>query len=123
MDLELCIGMFVPNSTIHMIGPNVYRKLLCNNYAFLQNITTVPLGNFQHETLDIPFSNETNMDIDTMMLTKTILEQPWHLSFECIMTPNKILIVTKWGNYNQLVNGLTKHFQNYTINTLQTSMG
>ncbi len=82
---------------MHMIGPDAYTKLICNNNAFFQSVTTIPSGDFQHKTLEIPFSTNTTMDIDTMMLAETILEQPWCLSHECTMTPNKILLVMTKG--------------------------
>jgi len=62
-ELDMRMGIFVPTGTIHMIGPEAYTKLLCNINAFLQSIMTVPIADFQHETLKIPFSCNTTTDI------------------------------------------------------------
>jgi len=72
-------------------------RLLHDNNSFLQTIATVPIGNFQHMTLDIPFSTNTSMDIDAMTLYDTILDQPWCLSLERMTTVNKVLLITTKG--------------------------
>jgi len=45
-----------------------YAKLICNNNAFLQTITVIPVEDFQHFTLKIPFSTNKNTDIDQTTL-------------------------------------------------------
>jgi len=80
MELDTHIGTFVPTSTIHLIGQKAYVKLLHDNNSFLQTFTMVLIGNFQHATLDIPFSTNSSKDINATMLYKTILNQPWCLS-------------------------------------------
>jgi len=82
MELDTRFGVFLPTGTVHMIGMDAYKKLLCDNNKFLQTITTVPLGDFQHEMLDIPFSCDTNTNIDAKTLYDTMLDQPWCLSVE-----------------------------------------
>jgi len=97
MELDTRIGTFVPTGAIHLIGPEAYTKLLLDHNAYLQTIATVPLGNFQHATLDIPYSEDATTDIDSTTLYDTILDQPWCLSLERTTTANKILLLTTKG--------------------------
>jgi len=97
MELDTRLGIFLPTGAVHMIGVEAYKKLLSNNNTFLETITTVPLGDFQHKMLTIPFSGDKNTDIDSTTLYETILDQSWCLSVEKTTTPNKILIVTTKG--------------------------
>jgi len=89
MDLETCLGVFVPTSMVHMIGAEAYKKLLCDHNSFLQTIMTVPVGDFQHDTLKMPFSSDTNTDIETTTLLETILDQPWCISVEQTTNPEQ----------------------------------
>jgi len=100
MDLEMRIGIFVPTGAVHTIGVEAYTTLICDNNAFLNSITTIPLGDFQHETLDIPFSLDKTTDIDQTTLAELILEQPWCISVEKTITTNKVLVVTTHGQIN-----------------------
>jgi len=100
MELDTHMGVFVPTGAIHMIGPEAYTKLLCEHNAFLQSVVTVPIGDFQHETLEIPFSCDTTTDIDATDLYETIVSQPWCLSLERTTTPNKVLLVTTKSQVN-----------------------
>jgi len=88
------MGTFVPTGTLNMIGMEAYKKCLHGHNQFLHLVTTIPIGDFQHATLDLPFSMDTNTDIDTTILTEIILEQPWCLSLECSTTPNKVMVIT-----------------------------
>ncbi len=97
MEMDTRFGVFLPTGTAHLIGAEAYKKLLCDNNEYLQTITTIPMGDFQHETLEIPFSCDQNTDIETTNLYETILDQPWCLSVEKTTTPNKILLVTTKG--------------------------
>ncbi len=97
MEMEKKIGMFVPTGAVHLIGPEAYTNLLCVNNEFLQSITTVPMGDFQHETLEIPFSMDKDTDINQTTLSKLISEQPWCISVERSLTPNKVIFVTTKG--------------------------
>jgi len=97
MEMDARFGVFLPTGTAHLIGTDAYKKLLCDNNEYQQTITTVPMGDFQHATLEIPFSCEQNTDIDTTNLYELILDQPWCLSVEKTTTPNKILLVTTKG--------------------------
>ena len=63
MELDTRMGVFLPTGAIHMIGPKAYTKILCEHNAFLQNIMTIPIGDFQHKTLEIPFSCDTTTDM------------------------------------------------------------
>jgi len=100
MDLETCISLVVPTGTVHTIGAEAYTNLICDNNVFLNSITTIPLGNFQHATLDIPFSLDSNTDIDQTTLAELILEQSWCISVEKTITTNKVLVVTAHGQIN-----------------------
>jgi len=55
---------------------------------------TIPLGDFQHETLDIPFSLDTNTDIDQTTLLDIIVEPPWCLNVEKMKIINKVMVTT-----------------------------
>jgi len=97
MEPDTRFGVFLPSGAVHMVGVEAYKKLLCDNNEFLQTITTVPLGDFPHELLDIPFSNDRSTDIDARTLYDTMLNQTWCLSVEKTTTTNKILLVTTKG--------------------------
>jgi len=49
------IGVYIPVGAVHLLGTQLYAILICNNNVVLSSVTTIPLGNFQHATLDIPF--------------------------------------------------------------------
>jgi len=97
MELDTRFGVFLPTGAVHMISTEAYKKLLCNNNEFLDMITTVLLGDFQYETLDIPFSCDSDTDIEAKTLYDTMLDQPWCLSVEKTTSPNKLLLVTTKG--------------------------
>jgi len=97
MEMDARFGVFLPMGTAHLIGVEAYKKLLCDNNEYQQSITTVPMGNFQHDTLHLPFPCDHNTDIDLTNLYEIILDQPWCLSVEKMTMPNKILIVTTKG--------------------------
>jgi len=101
MEMDTRIGVFIPTGTVHLIGVEAYKKVLCKHNKYIQLITTIPVGDFQHATLDIPFAHDQNMDIDTTNLYETILDQPWCLSVEKMTTTNKVLIVTTKGQLLQ----------------------
>ncbi len=94
MALETRTGVFIPSGTVHIVGPEAYTNLLCDNNLYLQNIATVPIGDFQHETLDLPFPIEANTDIDTTTISDLIMEQDWCISLERSTTKNKVIVVT-----------------------------
>jgi len=94
MELDPCFGTFVPTGAVHLLGMETYTTLLHDNNSFLQNIATIPVGDFQHKTLDIPFSIDSNNNIDQTTINDMILEQPWCLNVERTTTTNKVLIVT-----------------------------
>ncbi len=52
---EKQIGFFIPTGAVHSIGAQNYAKLISNNDAFAKSVVTIPLGDFQYETLDILF--------------------------------------------------------------------
>jgi len=53
----------------------------------------VPIGDFQHEMLDIPFSTDQTTDIKQTNLYKIIMSQPWCINLERTTTVNKILLL------------------------------
>jgi len=77
---------------VHLLGATNYAKLIRDNNAFIHSMVMIPLGNFQHETLDILFSLDLLMDINKTTLLELIAEQTWCLSIEKTMTINKVLI-------------------------------
>jgi len=89
---EKQIGVFVPTGTAHTIGSEKYAKLLSDNNAFLQSVVTILVGDFSHETLDIPFSTDTMMDINQTTLMDIIMEQTWCLNIEKTSIHNKVLL-------------------------------
>jgi len=97
MELDTRIGTFVPTRAVHLLGLEMYTNLTCDHNSFLQSIATVPVGNFQHNTLDIPFSCDSSNNIKQTTINNLILDQLWCLNIECTTTPNKVLIVTTKG--------------------------
>jgi len=91
---EKQIGVFVPTGAVHLVGPTNYANLIRENNIFIHSVMTIPIGDFQHETLDIPFSVDSTTDIDKTTLLEFIAEQPWCLSIEKTTTTNKVLITT-----------------------------
>jgi len=91
---EKQIGVFVPTGAVHSIGPTNYAKLLSDNNAFLKSVVTIPVGDFPHETLDIPFSLDNDTDIDQTTLTDLMMEQAWCLNVEKTSIHNKVMLTT-----------------------------
>jgi len=94
MTVETRIGVFIPTGAVHIIGPEAYTNLLCENNQFLQNIATVPSGDFQHATLELPFPIDANNDIETMTLSNIILGQTWCINLKRSTMTNKVILVT-----------------------------
>jgi len=101
MDLKTRIGLFVPTGAVHTIGQEAYTNLICDNNVFINSITMIPLGDFQHATLDIPFSLDKTTDIEQMTLAEEIMDQTWCISVEKTITTNKVLVVTTHGQLAQ----------------------
>jgi len=91
---EKLIGMFVPTGAANLLGAVTYKKIIHENYLFLDNITTIPMGDFQHKTLNIPFSMAEPTDIEQIMLQELIEEQDWCLNVDKTTTKNKVIITT-----------------------------
>jgi len=81
-EIDTRLGTFVPTSAVHLISLDAYAKLLREHNQFLHTVTTVPIGNFQHKMLEIPFLTDASTDIDQTDLTKVMMSQPWCLSIE-----------------------------------------
>jgi len=79
---EKQIGVFVPTGAVHLLGAANYVKLIRDNNAFIHSVMSIPLGDFQHETLDIPFSLDPSTDIEETTLLDLIAAQEWCLSIE-----------------------------------------
>jgi len=98
---EKQIGIFVPTEAAHSLGSDHYAKLLSDNNAFLQSVVTIPVGDCTHETLDIPFSEDVDTDINQTTLIDVIMDQKWCLNVEKTSINNKILILTTKNNLEQ----------------------
>ncbi len=92
------LGTFVPTGGVHLIGMDAYAKLLREHNHFLHTVTTIPIGDFQHATLEIPFSTDATTDIDQTDLTEVIMSQPWCLSIKHSNIPNKVILITTIAN-------------------------
>jgi len=101
MELDTRIGVFIPTGAIHMIGLEAYANLLCKNNSYINNVATVPIGDFQHATLDILYSTAADTDINTTTLYDEILQQPWCISIKHSTVENKVLILTTKGQLTQ----------------------
>jgi len=88
------IGVFIPTGAIHLLGTENYINLIRENNAFLNDVTTIPLGDFQHPSLDIPFSIDPSTDIELTTLQDFIAEQTWCLGVERTSLNNKVMITT-----------------------------
>jgi len=88
------IGVFIPTGAVHLLGAANYANLLRDNNSYQQSIVTIPVGDLQHATLDIPFSLDPATDIDQTTLQDVLEEMPWCQSVERTKTQNKILIQT-----------------------------
>jgi len=97
MELDTHISTFVPTSTVHLIGLDTYAKLLQDHNSFLQTVVTVPIGDFQHVTLNILYVTDSSMDIDTTTLYDAIPNQPRCLSLKRTTTTNKVLLIMTKG--------------------------
>ncbi len=91
---EKQIGVFIPTGAVHLLGTEKYVNLIRENNAFLDDVTTIPLGDFQHPTLDIPFSMDSTTNIDQTTLQDIIAEQPWCLGVDRTNLINKVMITT-----------------------------
>ncbi len=91
---EKQIGIFVLTGAVHLLGAMNYANLLRDNNSYLQSVVMIPVGDFQHATLDIPFSLDLNTDIDQTTIQELIEDMPWCKSIERTNMPNKILILT-----------------------------
>jgi len=91
---EKQIGVFVPMGVVHLLGTTNYANLLRDNNSYLQSVIAILVGDFQHATLDIPFSLDSSTDIDQTMLQELIEDLPWCNSIERTNTPNEVLIIT-----------------------------
>jgi len=98
---EKQISIFVPTRAVHLLGTANYAKLICNNNSFLQNIIMIPIGDMQHTTLNIPFSLNSDNDIDQLTIHNLTCDQPWCYSVERIKIQNKILLVSNKQNLEQ----------------------
>jgi len=91
---EKQIGFFIPTGAAQTLGTQNYAKLISENHAFTTSVITIPVGDFQHATLDIPFSVDQNTDIDQVTLQDVLNDQPWCLHAEKTTIPNKVIITT-----------------------------
>jgi len=97
MELDTHLGVFIPTGAVHQLGAPTYANLICKNNEFIHSVMMIPVGNFQHATLDIPFSTDNTTDINMTMLEEQILKQSWCLRVERSSTENKVPILTTKG--------------------------
>jgi len=95
---EKQIGIFVPTGAVHLLGTKKYVNLLKDHNAFIDSIKSIPLGDFQHKMLDIPFSLVSTTDIEQVTLLDIIADQPWCLNTEKMKTLNKVMVTTTIQN-------------------------
>jgi len=88
------IGIFVPTGMVHLLGTENYANLLKDRNTFLNSVVNIPVGDFQHETLDIPFSLDTTTNIDQTTLLEVTKDQNWCLNLKKTKIPNKVLVMT-----------------------------
>jgi len=98
---EKQLGVFVPTGAVHLLGTANYVNMICDNNQFIHSVVTIPVGDFQHDTLDIPFSIDTSTDIDQTTLLELIAEQTWCLSVEKTMIANKVILTTTKSQLEQ----------------------
>ncbi len=91
---EKLIGVFVPMGAAQVLGTQNYSKIICNNNAFIQSITTIPISDMLHAILDIPFSMDSTTDINTTNLYDMISDQPWCLNIKQTKVATKVDITT-----------------------------
>jgi len=79
---------------VHTLGTQNYFILISKNKAFINSVVAIPIGNFQHATLEIPFLTDKNMDIEQTTLIDMIREQSWCLNVERTVVANKVMVMT-----------------------------
>jgi len=70
---EKQIRVFIPTGAVHLLETEKYVNIICENNAFLDDVTTIPVGDFQHPTLDIPFLMDSSTETSTKQHCKTSL--------------------------------------------------
>jgi len=76
------------------MGVNNYKKIICDNSQFIDSVITIPVGDFQHATLDLPFLIDPMMDIAQTMLQELISDLEWCINVDKTTIDTKILITT-----------------------------
>jgi len=120
------IGVFVPTGVAHLTGAINYAKIICDDNTFSDNVITIPVSDFQHATLDIPFSLQANMDIEQVMLNDLICDQTWCYNVKWTTIPTKILVVVNKANldlaWKWIDETLPKIYAQHTSNKLDVTM-
>jgi len=91
---EKQIGVFVPTGAAHLLGVDHYKKIICDNNQFIDSVVTIPVGDFQHATLDFPFSTDTMTDIKKTTLQELISDLDWCLGIDKAANDTKVIITT-----------------------------
>jgi len=89
---EKQIGIFVPTGAVHLLGIDNYKKIICDNNQFIDSVVTIPVGDFQHTTLDLPFSLDPMTDIEQMSLQEIISDLDWCIGVKKATNDTKVLI-------------------------------
>ncbi len=91
---EKQIGVFVPTGTAHLLGVDHYKKIIRDNNQFIDSVVTILVGDFQHATLDLPFSIDTTMDIKQTTLQELISDLDWCIRVDKATNDMKVIITT-----------------------------
>jgi len=91
---EKQLGVFVPTGAAHLLGVENYKKLICENNQFIHSVVTIPVGDFHHATMEIPFSLDPMTDIDMTTLQEMISDFEWCIGIEKTTIDTKVLITT-----------------------------
>jgi len=94
MSYEQQIGIYVPAGAVHILGTSNYAAIIQDHNLFLNSVITIPLGDFPHATLSIPFSLDPSTDINQMTLPDFILNQEWCISVDKTKIDNKVMVTT-----------------------------
>jgi len=85
---------FYPHWSRTYPGCSKLSKLISKNKTFVDSVVAIPIGDFQHATIEIPFSTGKNTDIKQTTLNNALSEQSWCLNVERTVVANKVMVMT-----------------------------
>jgi len=89
---EKQISVFIPTGAAHLLGVDNYKKIICDNNQFINSVITIPVGDFQHAMLDLPFSIDPMTDIEQTTLQELISDLEWCIGIDKTTIDIKVLI-------------------------------